>query len=190
MARASERLFRNAVGMTSQIAGQPGQIVIRRGCNTLDETSMSTPTTRRRHRLAAGGRAFELHVHPADIQDRDGAGPPLRASRMSWPFVELACRRQRPPGTARREGKPCPRRDRAQTGRLGRVRGPCRRSVVERLFAWINRNRRLAKDVAATLASAEAFLYAASSCCCYADWLVEQPIRNRLSEGWLGPKTN
>ncbi len=37
-----------------------------------------------------------------------------------------------------------------------------RRWVVERFFAWINRNRRSAKDVEATIASAEAFLYAAS----------------------------
>ncbi len=36
------------------------------------------------------------------------------------------------------------------------------RWVVERFFAWINRNRRLAKDFEATIASAEAFLYAAS----------------------------
>ena len=43
--------------------------------------------------------------------------------------------------------------------------GPCgqpRRWVVERFFAWINRNRRLAKDFEATIASARAFLYAAS----------------------------
>ena len=38
-----------------------------------------------------------------------------------------------------------------------------RRWVVERFFACINRNRRLAKDVEATIASAEAFLYAASA---------------------------
>lgn len=38
-----------------------------------------------------------------------------------------------------------------------------RRWVVERFFAWINRNRRLAKNVEATIASAEAFLYAASA---------------------------
>jgi transposase len=37
-----------------------------------------------------------------------------------------------------------------------------RRWVVERLFAWLGRNRRLAKDFEATLASATAFLYAAS----------------------------
>ena len=37
-----------------------------------------------------------------------------------------------------------------------------RRWVVERFFAWIGRNRRLAKDFEATVASANAFLYAAS----------------------------
>lgn len=38
-----------------------------------------------------------------------------------------------------------------------------RRWAVERFFAWINRNRRLAKDVEATLESAAAFLYAAAA---------------------------
>jgi transposase len=37
-----------------------------------------------------------------------------------------------------------------------------RRWVVERFFAWVGRNRRLAKDFEATIASARAFLYAAS----------------------------
>ncbi len=36
------------------------------------------------------GRALKLQVHSAGIQDRDGAGPLLRASRPSWPFVLLA----------------------------------------------------------------------------------------------------
>ena len=36
-----------------------------------------------------------------------------------------------------------------------------RRWVVERFFAWINRNRRLAKDFEGTIDSARAFLYAA-----------------------------
>jgi hypothetical protein len=34
--------------------------------------------------------------------------------------------------------------------------------VVERSLAWINRNRRLAEDFEGTIASAQAFLYAAS----------------------------
>jgi transposase len=38
-----------------------------------------------------------------------------------------------------------------------------RRWVIERFFAWINRNRRLAKNFEATIKSTEAFLYAASA---------------------------
>ena len=45
---------------------------------------------------------------------------------------------------------------------LDRARSGRRRWVVERFFAWIGRNRRLAKDFEATLESARAFLYAAS----------------------------
>jgi transposase len=37
-----------------------------------------------------------------------------------------------------------------------------RRWVVERFFAWIGRNRRLAREFEATIASANAFLYDAS----------------------------
>ncbi len=37
-----------------------------------------------------------------------------------------------------------------------------RRRVVERCFAWLGRNRRLAEDFEATVASATTFLYAAS----------------------------
>jgi putative transposase len=36
-----------------------------------------------------------------------------------------------------------------------------RRWVVERFFAWVNRNRRLAKDFEATIASATAVIHAA-----------------------------
>jgi putative transposase len=34
--------------------------------------------------------------------------------------------------------------------------------VVERTFAWLNRNRRLAKDFEATVGSSEAWIYLAS----------------------------
>jgi len=46
-------------------------------------------------------------------------------------------------------------------GQIGFVVLP-RRWVVECFFAWINRNRRLAKDFEATIDSTRAFLYAAS----------------------------
>ena len=46
-------------------------------------------------------------------------------------------------------------------GQVGFAVNP-RRWVIERFFAWIGRNRRLAKDFEATIGSARAFLYAAS----------------------------
>ena len=55
-----------------------------------------------------------------------------------------------------------------------------RRWVVERFFAWINRNRRLAKDFEATIASARAFLYAASVMLLVRDWPEPHDFRNRL----------
>jgi hypothetical protein len=52
-----------------------------------------------------------------------------------------------------------------QTGSIPEARGFCLlppRWVVERTFAWLGRNRRLAKDFEATIGSAEAWLYLAS----------------------------
>jgi transposase len=48
---------------------------------------------------------------------------------------------------------------RKNPGQVGFAVNP-RRWVVERFFAWIGRNRRLAKDFEATIGSARAFLYA------------------------------
>ena len=101
--------------------------------------------------------------HSADIQDRDGAGPLLRASRASWPFVVL--------GYAD-GGYVGPRVAEASPIRIEVVRKAdnqvgfaviARRWVVERFFAWINRSRRLAKDFEKMTESVEAFPYAASS---------------------------
>lgn len=119
---------------------------------------------RKRHALVdTDGRAITLQVHPADIQDRDGAGPLLRASRPRWPFVKLVFADG---------GYQGPRDANASRVRVDIVRKPKdqvgfavlpTRWGVERLFAWVNRNRRLAKDVEATTKSATAFLYAASA---------------------------
>ena len=50
---------------------------------------------------------------------------------------------------------------RKQVGQIGFAVHP-RRWVVERFFAWLGRNRRLAKDFEGTVTSAATFLYAAS----------------------------
>ena len=50
---------------------------------------------------------------------------------------------------------------RKNPGQVGFAVNP-RRWVVERFFAWIGRNRRLARDFEATIDSTRAFLYVAS----------------------------
>ena len=51
---------------------------------------------------------------------------------------------------------------RKAAGQVGFAVHP-RRRVVERSFAWLNRNPRLAKEIEKTIKSATAFLYAASA---------------------------
>jgi transposase len=102
-------------------------------------------------------------VSRADVQDRDGGGALLQISRGLFPFIEKVWAdggynhdrvTQATSITVEIVSK--------IAGQSGFVVLP-RRWVVERFFAWINRNRRLAKDVEVTLKSAAAFLYAAAA---------------------------
>lgn len=118
---------------------------------------------RKRHALVdTDGRALLVEPHPADIQDRDGGGPLLRVSRSLFPFIKLVWAdggyNHERVTTATSITVEIVRK---QPDQVGFVVLP-RRWVVERFFAWINRNRRLAKDFEATVNSAAAFLYAAS----------------------------
>ena len=108
------------------------------------------------------GRALVIQAHPADIQDRDGAIPLLKASRSSFPFVELAFADSAYNAERVREATLIAIEVVKKIANHVGLQVLPRRWVVERFFAWINRNRRLAKDFEATIASAEAFLYAAS----------------------------
>jgi transposase len=88
-------------------------------------------------------------VHPADVQDRDGAGDLLRRARRLFPFIERIF------ADASYQG---PRMAAvvAETGdwllEIVKRGEPHRfvvlpkRWIVERTFAWISRNRRLARD--------------------------------------------
>ena len=114
------------------------------------------------------GRALVLQAHAANVQDRDGAIPLLQGGLTTLvPFRQTHLRRHR-------------LQWRPRQGDRVRVTTPIVIEVVkkradqvgfqvlpirwvgERFFAWINRNRRLAKDFQGTSASAQAFLYAAS----------------------------
>jgi len=117
---------------------------------------------RKRHALVdTDGRALEIQVHPASVQDRDGAPAVLKASQARFPFVQKVFA----------DGIYAGQKVALATSivveivrklpdQIGFQVLP-RRWVVERFFAWISRNRRLAKDFEATIASATAFLYAA-----------------------------
>ena len=119
---------------------------------------------RKRHALVdAQGRLLMVQVGPASVQDRDGGVPLLQASRALFAFIERvfadsACAAERVAAATRIIVEIV----RKAPDQVGFAVHP-RRWVVERFFAWLGRNRRLARDVEATIASAAAFLYAAST---------------------------
>jgi transposase len=120
------------------------------------------PRATRHAMVDTDGRGLILQVHPASLQDRDGAVPLLRASRPWFPFVERvfadsAYAAERVANATRIIIEIV----RKQVGQIGFAVHP-RRWVVERFLAWLGRNRRLAKDFEGNVASATAFLYAAS----------------------------
>lgn len=121
-------------------------------------------TGRKRHALVdTDGRRLIVQVGPASIQDRDAAGPLVTASRSRFPFVDLIYADAGCQGPRVRKASPVPVKIvKGVTGQATFVVQP-RRWVVERTFAWLGRNRRLWKDAEATIASATAFLYAASA---------------------------
>lgn len=121
---------------------------------------------RKRHLLTDTiGLPVAAVVHPADIQDRDGAPLVLAAARFLYPwlrhvFADGGYRGAKLATALNKIGRwtidIVKRSDTA-----GFVVLP-RRWVVERTLAWLNRNRRLAKDFEASLESALAWLFLAS----------------------------
>lgn len=122
---------------------------------------------RKRHILTdTGGLLVGLVIHQADIQDRDGAPLVLASIKSAFPWLrhifadgayagEKLAQALAPLGDWALEI--VKRSDAAK----GFVLLP-RRWVVERTFAWLNRNRRLAKDFEELVASASAWIMIAS----------------------------
>lgn len=97
------------------------------------------------------------------MQDLDAGGALLQVSRRLFAFIRLVWA----DGGFKHERVTDATPIRVEiaskiAGQSGFVVLP-RRWAVERFFAWINRNRRLAKNVEATIKSAAAFLYAAAA---------------------------
>jgi putative transposase len=122
---------------------------------------------RKRHIVTdTEGSILAVQVHPANVQDNHGAVPLLRIIGRMFPSLRhiFADRVYRGPKLLDAI---------ADLGRwtieivtrsqsVGTFKAEPRRWVVERTFAWIGRNRRLAKDFEATIASAEAWVLIAS----------------------------
>jgi len=122
---------------------------------------------RKRHILTDTiGLPVGMIVHPANIQDRDGAPSLLASIRARYPwlrhvFADAGYAGDKLKGALKGLGDWTLEIIRRSDAAKGFVLLP-RRWVVERTFAWLNRNRRLAKDVEASIESAEAWLYIAS----------------------------
>jgi len=122
---------------------------------------------RKRHLLTDTlGLPVGMIVHPADVQDRDGAPLLLASVRHDFPWLRHVFADGGYAGDKLKNalaGKGnwtieiVKRSDTAKRFVL-----LPRRWVVERTIAWLNRNRRLAKDVESTIASATTWLYIAS----------------------------
>ena len=122
---------------------------------------------RKRHILTdTDGNLVHAVVHTADIQDRDGAPLVLAQiiKRFPWlrhVFADGGYAGDKLREALRRIGKWTVEIVKRSDAAKGFVVLP-RRWVVERTLAWLNRNRRLARDFEQTIASATAWLFIAS----------------------------
>ena len=105
-------------------------------------------------------------VHAANVQDRDGAPNLLGGVRSAFPwlrhvFADAAYSGAKLAGALESLGDWTLKIVRRSASATGFEVLP-RRWVVERTLAWLNRNRRLAKDFENAVASAQSWLYLAS----------------------------
>ena len=119
---------------------------------------------RKRHILTdTGGLLVTAQVHAADIQDHDGAPELLTSIRSGFPWLRHVFADGAYAGPKLRAALDGKGRWRIEVvKRSDTMRGfkPLpRRWVVERTLAWLSRNRRLAKDFEATIATAQAWLF-------------------------------
>jgi transposase len=119
---------------------------------------------RKRHIVTdTGGLLVGAEVHPADIQNRDGAVLIIEAIHQLFPWLRHLFADSVYNGPNLREalvkfGDWTLEIVKRAADAAGFQLLP-RRWVVERTLAWLNRNRRLAKDFEASIASAKAWVY-------------------------------
>ncbi len=122
---------------------------------------------RKRHIVTdTSGLLVGAEVHPADVQDRDGARLVIEAIHQLFPWLRHLFADSVYNGPNLRDalakfGEWTIEIVKRAADAAGFQLLP-RRWVVERTFAWLNRNRRLAKDFEASIASAKTWVYIAS----------------------------
>jgi transposase len=100
-------------------------------------------------------------VHPGNLQDRDGAADLLRRTRPQFPFIEriFADGGYQGPKMAAVVAKTGTWRiEIVKRNDVPRFEVLPKRWIVERTFAWISRNRRLARDFERHVRFAVAFI--------------------------------
>jgi len=170
-----ERINRVLVGFDRRAAGRN----VRPSAAVIDAQSVKTTETAglrgydggkkingvKRHLLVdTDGRLLEATVTTADIHDSKGAVPLMRQSRASWPklgmvFADAGYRGKTVAAAVPGLAVTIVTGPKNQNGFIVQKR----RWVVERTIAWINRNRRLAKNYERLREVAEAFITLAAA---------------------------
>jgi len=122
---------------------------------------------RKRHIVTdTQGLLLALLIQPANVQDVHGAVPLLGLLRQNFPklrhiFADGIYRGRQLPNAIAKFGR-WTIEIVWHSEQTGKFKPEPKRWVIERTFAWLGRNRRLAKDFEQTIASAEAWLLIAS----------------------------
>ena len=163
--RARQAAGRNAVPSAGVIDSQSVKTTESGGPRGFDPAKRLNG--RKRHVVTdTTGLLLALLVHAANIQDNHGAVPLLTALGHKFPtlrhiFADRVYRGERLINALASLG-PWTIEIVTRSQSIGTFKAEPKRWVIERTFAWLGRNRRLAKDFEATIDSAEAWVLIAS----------------------------